>query len=300
MRSYNGYKILVGSRITVGPYNFKDAETFYNHRPMADVPALRFVDVGRTFVLPDGERWQAIAGVSFEVPRGRFVAIVGPSGCGKSTLLNLAAGLLTPTAGRVEALGQAIAGPNRRAGYLTQHDALLPWKTALENVALGLRFRGSSALDADARARDWLERVGLGDHATRFPHHLSGGMRKRLGLAQHLALEPELLLLDEPFAALDAHLRQAMGDELLRLWTGTGTTVLLVTHDLDEAIALADEVLVMTAPPASRMCARHPITLPRPRRVFDMRTAPEFHTLYREIWSTLGAQVRRTLAETAR
>jgi NitT/TauT family transport system ATP-binding protein len=262
---------------------------------VADVPALRFVDVARSFALARGSRWVAIAQVSFEVPRGRFVAIVGPSGCGKSTLLNLAAGLLTPSAGCVEALGERLAGPNRRAGYLTQHDALLPWKTALENVALGLRFRGHSRADADARALDWLERVGLGDHASRFPHHLSGGMRKRLGLAQHLTLEPELLLLDEPFAALDVHLRQSMGEELLRLWTGTGTTVLLVTHDLDEAIALADEVLVMTAAPRSHICARHAITLPRPRRVFELRTDAEFHALYHRIWSTLGDQVRRSL-----
>jgi NitT/TauT family transport system ATP-binding protein len=249
-------------------------------------PALRFVGVRRTFAPAADAAWTAIDEVTFDVPRGGFVAIVGPSGCGKSTLLNIAAGLLAPSAGRVEALG--------RPGYITQHDALLPWKTALENVSLGLIFRGVPAAEAHERAQAWLARVGLASHGDRFPHHLSGGMRKRLALAQHLVLEPSILLLDEPFAALDAHLRQAMGDELLTLWTGTGMTVLLVTHDLDEAIALADEVIVLSAGPSSRICARHPVTLPRPRRVFDLRLDPAFSDLYRTIWTTLGAEVRRT------
>jgi NitT/TauT family transport system ATP-binding protein len=263
-----------------------------------DVPALRFDHVGHTFRLQGGQTWTAIEGVTFDVPRGRFLAVVGPSGCGKSTLLNVAAGLIAPTTGRIEALGQPVTGFNRHAGYITQHDALLPWKTALENVTLGPLFRGLSRGEAEGRARHWLARVGLTHHADRFPHHLSGGMRKRLALAQHLVLEAPILLLDEPFAALDAHLRQAMGDELLSLWTGTGMTVLLVTHDLDEAIALADEVVVMKAGPASRVCARYDVPLPRPRRVFDLRMDAAFNELYRNIWTTLGAEVRRTFAET--
>ena len=261
---------------------------------------LRFDAVTCSFALEGGQRWTAIANVSFAVPRGRFVAVVGPSGCGKSTLLNVAAGLLVPTAGQVDVLGAPVAYPNHLAGYITQHDALLPWKTALENVTLGPWFRGASRGDAERRARQWLERVGLAGQANRFPHHLSGGMRKRLALAQHLALEPPILLLDEPFAALDAHLRQAMGDELLRLWTGTGMTVLLVTHDLDEAIALADEVIVMTAGPSSGVRARYEVPLPRPRRVFDLRLDPAFHELYRTIWTTLGAEVRRMFSDTVR
>jgi sulfonate transport system ATP-binding protein len=258
------------------------------------VCALAFDSVTRTFVLPSGGQWIAIADVSFEIPRGRFVAIVGPSGCGKSTVLNLAAGLLVPSSGRVLSVGKALIGLNRLAGYITQHDALLPWKTALENVSLGLIFRGRGRDDAAGVARTWLTRVGLGDQADCFPHHLSGGMRKRLALAQHLALEPSLLLLDEPFAALDVHLRQRMGDELLTLWAGTGMTVLLVTHDLDEALALADDVIVMSAGPSSGPCARYRVNLPRPRRVFDMRLDPEFNELYRTVWATLGAEVRRT------
>ena len=264
---------------------------------MPETDGLRFDGVTCTFALDGGRRWTAIADVTFTVPRGRFVAVVGPSGCGKSTLLNVAAGLLAPTAGHVESLGQRVSRPNHDAGYITQHDALLPWKTALENVALGPLFRGASRDEADLRGRQWLARVGLAGHADRFPHHLSGGMRKRLALAQHLALEPPILLLDEPFAALDAHLRQAMGDELLRLWTGTGMTVLLVTHDLDEAIALADDVVVMTAGPESRVAARYEVSLPRPRRVFDLRLDPEFNELYRQVWMTLRAEVQRMLSE---
>lgn len=258
---------------------------------------LRFDGVTCAFELATGASWTAIADVSFAMPRGSFVAVVGPSGCGKSTLLNAAAGLLTPTAGRIEALGQPVGRPNRHAGYITQHDTLLPWKTALENVALGPQLRGVPRDEAARRGRAWLERVGLAAHADRFPHHLSGGMRKRLSLAQHLSLEPPILLLDEPFAALDPHLRQSMGDELLSLWTGTGMTVLLVTHDLDEAIALADEVIVMTAGPASHVCARYDVPLARPRRVFDLRLDPAFHDLYRRIWLTLGAEVRRTFSQ---
>jgi NitT/TauT family transport system ATP-binding protein len=261
------------------------------------VPALRFDGVSREFLLPGGARSAAVADISFEVPHGHFTAIVGPSGCGKSTLLNVAAGLLAPTRGHVEALGSPVTGPNLHTGYLTQHDALLPWKTACENVALGPMFRGVAPAEAKADARRWLDRVGLAGSADRFPHHLSGGMRKRLALAQQLVLEPPILLLDEPFAALDPHMRQAMGDLLLTLWTGSGMTVLLVTHDLDEALALADEVLVMTAPPRGQICARYPVTLPRPRRVFDLRLEPAFHDLYSRIWTTLGAEVRRMYSD---
>jgi NitT/TauT family transport system ATP-binding protein len=262
----------------------------------SDAPAIRFDHVTCSFRSPSGAPWVAIDGVSCDVAPGSFVAVVGASGCGKSTLLNLAAGLLTPTRGSIQIFGEALAGLNRRAGYLAQHDTLLPWKDVLENVTLGLTFRGMARAEAVERGRTWLSRVGLDAHAARFPYQLSGGMRKRLALAQHLILEPAILLLDEPFSALDVHTRQRMGEELLSLWAGTRTTMLLVTHDLDEAISLADRVVVMTADPGGRIRGEYDVSLSRPRHVLDLRTDAAFGELYRAIWSALRDEVRRTEA----
>lgn len=238
----------------------------------------------------------AVEGVSFRVAEGEFVSLVGPTGCGKSTLLNAAAGLLSPSEGEVWVAGRPLKGLNPLAGYLFQQDAILPWKTALDNVALPLVFRGTPWGEARERARAWLAKVGLERFAQRFPHQLSGGQRKRVGLAQVLIADPKLLLMDEPFSALDVQTRQLMENELLRLWQEDRKTVLFVTHDLEEAIALSDRVVVMAAGPRSRPIGDFPIPLPRPRDVAEIRLTAEFLRLHREIWELLRGEVMRAHA----
>ena len=266
--------------------------------------------VSRDFLSPDGRTYRALNEVAFDVAAGAFVAIVGPSGCGKSTLLNIVAGLAAPTAGAVRIDGRDLEGLNRRATYMFQQDALLPWKNVRDNVALGLTLAGSARSDADARAETWLARVGLAPFATHYPAQLSGGMRKRVAMIQNWIIDRDILLMDEPFSALDVHTRQQMEEELLELWAsgmgGTGLapvasgfsrtkkTILFVTHDLEEAIALADEVVVLSAGPASRVVARHPVTLERPRDLLELRTQPAFLDLYRELWGVLRDEVIRS------
>jgi NitT/TauT family transport system ATP-binding protein len=237
--------------------------------------------------------YTAIAGIDLSIEAGKFVSVVGPSGCGKSTLLNVAAGLIAPTHGSVSIFGAALNGLNRRAAYMFQQDALLPWKTVLENVGIGLRFRGTFS---EAKALEWVERVGLAAFADRFPSQLSGGMRKRVAMAQCWIVDPDILLMDEPFSALDIHTRMRMEGELLDLWTGSPKTVLFVTHDLEEAISLSDEVVVLSAGPASRIVARHAVDLPRPRNLMDIRTEPGFGELYRKIWVQLKQEVLTSYA----
>ncbi|WP_018112002.1 ABC transporter ATP-binding protein [Thermus igniterrae] len=241
-------------------------------------------------------RYVAVEGVGLRLAPGEFVSLVGPTGCGKSTLLNVAAGLLTPSEGEVWLEGRPLKGLNPVAGYLFQQDAILPWKTALDNVALPLVFRGQPWREAREKALVWLEKVGLGRFPHHYPHQLSGGMRKRVGLAQVLIANPRLLLMDEPFAALDVQTRQLMENELLRLWQEDRKTVLFVTHDLEEAIALADRVVVMSAGPRSRPIGDFPIPLPRPRDVAEIRLTPEFLRLHREIWDLLRGEVMRAHA----
>jgi NitT/TauT family transport system ATP-binding protein len=257
--------------------------------------ALELEHVSRHFETPDGRSYCALDEVSLVVPAGAFVAIVGPSGCGKSTLLNIAAGLLIPSAGRVRVDGEALAGLNRRATYMFQQDALLPWKNVRENVALGLTLGGVARPESHARADEWLARVGLTAFATHYPSQLSGGMRKRVTMAQNWIIDRGMLLMDEPFSALDVHTRQRMETELLTLWEATAgsakKTVVFVTHDLEEAIALADEVVVLSAGPASRIVARHPVTLDRPRDLFELRTSAAFIELYRALWAVLRDEV---------
>ncbi|GLV48796.1 ABC transporter permease [Thermus sp. LT1-2-5] len=238
----------------------------------------------------------AVEGVTLRLAPGEFVSLVGPTGCGKSTLLNVAAGLLSPSQGEVLLEGKPLKGLNPMAGYLFQQDAILPWKTALDNVALPLVFRGLPWPEARRRARAWLEKVGLGRFPHHFPHQLSGGMRKRVGLAQVLIAGPRLLLMDEPFSALDVQTRQLMENELLRLWQEDRKTVLFVTHDLEEAIALSDRVVVLAAGPRSRPIGEFPIPLPRPRDVAEIRLTPEFLRLHREIWELLRGEVMRAHA----
>jgi NitT/TauT family transport system ATP-binding protein len=244
------------------------------------------------FRLADDSQYRAVCDIDLKIAPGEFVAIVGPTGCGKSTLLNAVAGLV-PVRGAVHIFGAPLAGLNRRAGYLFQQDALMPWKTALANVAVALEPAGVPATAANHKAREWLQRVGLANFLDRYPHQLSGGQRKRVGLAQTLIRNPEILLMDEPFGPLDAQTRALMGDLLLSLWSADRKAVLFVTHDLDEAISLADRVVVMSAGPAARIISEHRIDLPRPRVSADIRLEPRFHALQRAIWADLRDEVLR-------
>jgi NitT/TauT family transport system ATP-binding protein len=259
-----------------------------------EVAALSLADVTCRFVGRDKEAYTAIAGVDLAVAAGEFVSLVGPTGCGKSTFLNAAAGLLTPTSGRVAVFGEPLTGLNRKAAYLFQADALMPWLSAIDNIAAGLIFHQHPKAEAQAKARDWLHRVGLARHGERYPHQMSGGMRKRVALAQALVLDPPILLMDEPFSALDVQTRQLMGDELLRLWSTDRKSVIFVTHDLEEAIALSDRVVVLSAGPAARPVAEFPIDLPRPREVTEIRLTQRFLELHTAIWQVLKAEVIRS------
>lgn len=260
-------------------------------RPAESVGAVALEDVRISFPLSGGGVYEAVASTRLVVAEHEFVAIVGPTGCGKSTLLNAAAGLLTPASGSVRIFGERLAGLNRRAGYLFQQDSLMPWKTAIDNVAIGLEVAGVPGRQARERARDWLGRVGLAAFADRYPHLLSGGQRKRVGLAQVLIRDPKIILMDEPFGPLDAQTRLIMGDLLLDLWSADRKAVMFVTHDLEEAIALADRVVIMSAGPAARIIGDYPIPIPRPREIGEIKLDPQFHDLHREIWHALKAEV---------
>lgn len=253
--------------------------------------AVELAGVAIAFKLPAGGLYEAVDPTDLVVATGEFVAIVGPTGCGKSTLLNVAAGLIQPHKGSVTVLGQRLAGLNAAAGYLFQQDALMPWKRAIDNVAIGLEVAGVARAEALDRAQHWLKRVGLGAFADRYPHLLSGGQRKRVALAQVLIRDPRILLMDEPFGPLDAQTRLIMGDLLLRLWSEDRKAVMFVTHDLEEAIALADRVVIMSAGPNSRIIGNYTIPLPRPRDTAEIKLEPQFHDLHREIWHALKAEV---------
>ena len=259
--------------------------------------ALTLDDISCTFVSRDdpGQRYTAVRDVSLHVGAGEFVSVVGPTGCGKSTLLNVGAGLLTPSTGSVSVFGQPLTGLNTRAGYMFQSESLMPWRTALGNVAAGLEFRGVA--DAPAQAEDWLRRVGLGGFGDRYPHQLSGGMRKRTSLAQTLALDPDIILMDEPFSALDIQTRQLMENEVLALWSSKKKAVLFITHDLDEAIAMSDRVIVLSAGPASHPIGEFTIDIERPRDVAEIKTTPRFIELHRAIWSVLREEVLKGYAQ---
>jgi sulfonate transport system ATP-binding protein len=258
--------------------------------------AVALDDVVVAFHLAPAGIYTAVERATLHIGDGEFVAIVGPTGCGKSTLLNVTAGLLTPAAGKVNIFGQPLSALNLQAGYLFQSDALFPWKTAIENVAIGLHVAGVSADDAQARSKEWLARVGLDAFADRYPHMLSGGQRKRVGLAQVLIRDPKILLMDEPFGPLDAQTRQIMGNLLLDLWTADRKAVLFVTHDLEEAIALSDRVVIMSAGPAARIIGDWRVPLARPRDTSEVKLDPAFHELHREIWQKLKAEVLKGYA----
>lgn len=265
-------------------------------KPLAETAAVALSGLDITFNLSDGGRYRAVSGIDLSVAAGEFVSIVGPTGCGKSTLLNAAAGLLLPSAGRVGIFGDPLGGLNARAGYLFQQDALMPWKTALANVAVALEPAGVSPREANERARNWLARVGLKAFVDRYPHMLSGGQRKRVALAQMLIRNPEILLMDEPFGPLDAQTRQIMGNLLLELWSKDRKAVMFVTHDLEEAIALSDRVVVMSAGPAAKIVADYQVNLPRPRDIAEIRLEKAFHEVHRDIWASLRVEVQKAYA----
>lgn len=236
----------------------------------------------------------AVESVNLTVADGEFLAIVGPTGCGKSTILNAIAGLLRPSHGKVSIDGKAVTGVHNDIGYLFQQDALLPWKTALENVELGPMFKGISASERRKSALNWLAKVGLKGFEQRYPHQLSGGQRKRVQMAQALITGPKVILMDEPFSALDIHTRHLMQNELLRLWQEERRAVVMITHDLEEAIALGDRVVVLAAGPRSRVIDSFPVDLDRPRDVAEIKLDPRFMDLYRNIWASLRGEVEKS------
>jgi len=254
--------------------------------------AIGLEQVTQRFALPrEGREFTAVQDVTFDVGAGEFVSIVGPSGCGKSTLLSLIAGLAPISGGRITIDGQPVAGVNPRLGFVFQRDALFPWKTVADNVRLPLLFRGVDAAAAAPRAAEWIARIGLTGFERYHPHQLSGGMRKRVALAMTMVYEPEIVLMDEPFGALDVQTRNLMENDLLEIWAQRRRTVLFVTHDLEEAIALSDRIVVMTASPG-RVKSVYPIGLPRPRSVTEIRFHPDFGRLYETIWKDLKDEVR--------
>ena len=253
-------------------------------------PAIEFRGVSLRYISADGHATVALRDFSMAVARGEFIAIVGPTGCGKSTTLNMITGLLKPTVGEVRIMGQAVGGIDPRIGFVFQADAVFPWRNVLDNVAAGPLFRGASKDEAYARAQDWIGRVGLGKFGGHYPHQLSGGMRKRVALAQTFVNQPEILLMDEPFSALDMQTRTLMQDELLQLWSASGSSVVFVTHDLEEAIALADRVFVLSARPAT-LKRVYTIDLPRPRVMSQVRYDPHFVELSKRIWDDLREEV---------
>ncbi len=256
-------------------------------------PAIELRNVTRRFVTPDAKVTTALRDFTMTVGKGEFTCLVGPTGCGKSTTLNLVTGLARPNQGEVLVMGQPVVGINPDIGFVFQADALFPWRSVLDNVAAGPMFRGMGKKAAHEKARDWIARVGLHRFEQHYPHQLSGGMRKRVALAQTFINSPKILLLDEPFSALDIQTRTLMQDELLSLWSEAKASVIFVTHDLEEAIALADRVYVLTAGPAT-VKAVYTIDLPRPRVTAEIRYEPAFVDYARTIWNDLREEVQKS------
>jgi len=268
---------------------------------MADA-ALSLEDITCTFASREarGQRYTAVQDATLSIAPGEFVSVVGPTGCGKSTLLNVGAGLLAPSRGQVKVFGKPLVGINERAGYMFQGEALLPWRNALDNVAAGLDFAGVAHDEARKQGREWLRRVGLGGFDDRYPHQMSGGMRKRVMLAQTLIRDPDIILMDEPFSALDIQTRQLMENEVLDLWMAKRKAVLFITHDLDEAIAMSDRVVVLSAGPGTHPIGEFAIDLPRPRDVAEVRMQPRFVELHAAIWDVLREEVLKGYAQQKR
>jgi len=268
----------------------KDASTGTQNASDRGTYAIELRDVTKRFLTPTGKAYTAIRDINMAVAPGEFVAVVGPTGCGKSTTLGLISGLERPSEGEVQVMGEPVQGIDPRIGYVFQADAVFPWKNVLSNVATGPRFRSQPKAEALGRARDWIARVGLTGFENHYPHQLSGGMRKRVALAQTFINEPQILLMDEPFSALDVQTRTLMEDELLQMWSSLSASVVFVTHDLEEAISLADRVCVLTAGPGT-VKGIYTIDLPRPRKVEEIRFDPRFVQLYQQIWEDLRDEV---------
>jgi ABC-type nitrate/sulfonate/bicarbonate transport system, ATPase component len=263
--------------------------------------ALLLDDITCTFAARDGQgSYTAVKNSSLAVAPGEFVSVVGPTGCGKSTLLNVAAGLLQPSSGNVKVFGAPLKGINHRAGYMFQGEALMPWRNALSNVTAGLEFAGVPPNEARERGLEWLKRVGLGGFEDRYPHQMSGGMRKRAMLAQTLIRDPDIILMDEPFSALDIQTRQLMENEVLEIWMARRKAVLFITHDLDEAIAMSDRVIVLSAGPGTRPIGEFAIDIPRPRDVAEVRNHLRFVELHKAIWDVLREEVLKGYAQQKR
>lgn len=267
-------------------------------RGTASMAAIELRDVTKAFATKDGGAYTALSKLDLTVEDGEFCAVVGPTGCGKSTTLTLVSGLEAPSAGQVLVHGDQVRGINTGTGFVFQQDAVFPWKSVLDNVMAGPLFRGASRADAGSQARDWIRRVGLTGFEDRYPHQLSGGMRKRVALAQTLINKPDILLMDEPFSALDVQTRAIMSTELLSLWDQTRPAVIFVTHDLEEAIALADKVVVLTAGPGT-VKAEFRVDLPRPRVVQEVRFTPAFVAIYERIWEALRSEVEEAYARSS-
>ena len=265
----------------------------------AQAAQIELSGVAKRFVTPSGSMFTAVRDVDMTIGAGKFCAVVGPSGCGKSTTLTMVAGLESPSAGTVSVGGNPVDGITAGTSFMFQADALMPWKTVVGNVALGPVFRGVPKKEAESQAREWVRRVGLAGFEDHHPHQLSGGMRKRTSLAAALINEPSILLMDEPFGALDVQTKAMMSNELLGLWEQTKPSVIFVTHDLEEAIALADQVVVMTVGPGT-VKAIYDIDLPRPRgAVQEIRFEPRFLELHHQLWESLREEVERAYARTA-
>ena len=257
---------------------------------MTDGVAVSLENVSKRFRTPKGDWYQALSGLEFSIEPGQFVSLVGPTGCGKSTALTLLAGLEEPSIGTVHVDNTLVQDIDTRTGFVFQHDATFPWMNVKNNISAGPKFRGMAVKDYETLSSTWIAKVGLVGFEKHFPHQLSGGMKKRVALAQALINTPRLLLMDEPFSALDVQTRAIMTDELLTLWESTGSTVVFVTHDLEEAIALSDRVIVLTAGPA-KVKADFTINLPRPRKARDIRFTEEFLKIYQDIWGQLRDEV---------
>ena len=267
-----------------------DSSTIRQNAASQIASAIELRNATKRFLTPSGQVYTAIRDINLSVAPGEFCAVVGPTGCGKSTTLGLISGLERPSEGSVQVMGKPVQGIDPRIGYVFQTDAVLPWRNVLRNVATGPLFRSQPKAEALSRAREWIARVGLAGFEDRYPHQLSGGMRKRVALAQTFINEPQILLMDEPFSALDVQTRTLMEDELLQMWSSLKISVVFVTHDLEEAISLADRVCVLTAGPGT-VKGIYTIDLPRPRKVEDIRFEPRFVELYQRIWEDLREEV---------
>jgi NitT/TauT family transport system ATP-binding protein len=267
-----------------------DSSTLTHNVSSLGTSAIELRNVSKRFLTPSGQVYTAIRDITLSVAPGEFCAVVGPTGCGKSTTLGLISGLERPSEGSVQVMGKPVQGIDPRIGYVFQTDAVLPWRNVLRNVATGPLFRSQPKAESLKRAHEWIARVGLTGFEDRYPHQLSGGMRKRVALAQTFINEPQILLMDEPFSALDVQTRTLMEDELLQMWSSLNASVVFVTHDLEEAISLADRVCVLTAGPGT-VKGIYSIDLPRPRKVEEIRFDPRFVQLYQQIWEDLREEV---------